>query len=614
MRNRKLGILIPALAGCLCLLSGCDQVDESMLSSEINTAVNISVPYVTATPIPEYLDVPDPVVIDSNGVVTVNDKSILSSANASKNDEESGYSTLSLGDTGFAVQTLQQRLKDLNYFDEGVSGIFDAATETAVKRFEQTYGIMQTGIATVDFQTRLFASSAVAYGTDAYDSAVVSHYTALQRGAVGSSVYALQHRLQELGYPIDELTGIYDEETEEAVKLFYAAYDLEPQSVAYIALQKELYADTARPYTIDGEVQVVEEDATTLSIGNVGTLVMQIQDRLSELGYLSSAPSGIFDADTEAAVKLFEEACGVEPTGKLPYALQAILLSDQAPRYGATYSETEQEYVDLSEGSTGDEVLALQNRLIELGYASGAGNGVYGEETAAALKMFQRYNGLEQTGQATAEVQKALYSYSAITYQDVLNGVTSRASLSDTAAPQTETTPTPEAELPVVVDKRTLSVGVSGSDVAELQQRLADLGYECPTDGEYDEATAEAVRSIQAAVGVSQTGEASYALQQYVASKAAPQSGVQMYNATQTYVSLQEGDEGESVTNLQKRLWELGYLLTDDVKDSVGTFHEKTAEAVAAAQRAMEYEEPDGVASAEFQCFLFSEYGKYIKK
>lgn len=613
MRNRKLVILIPALAGCLCLLSGCDQVDESMLTSEINTAVNISVPFVTATPIPEYLDVPDPVVIDTNGVVTVNDKSILSSANNARSDEQSGYSTLSLGDTGFAVQTLQQRLKDLGYFGEGVSGIFDAATETAVKRFEQTYGIMQTGIATVDFQTRLFAASAVTYGTNAYDSAVVSHYTTLQRGAVGSSVYALQHRLQELGYPIRELTGVYDEETEEAVKLFYAAYDLEPQAVAYIALQKELYADDARPYTIDGEVQVVEEDATTLSSGNVGTLVMQIQNRLSELGYLSAAPSGIFDADTEAAVKLFEEACGVEPTGKLPYALQAILLSDQAPRYGAVYSEEEREYVDLSEGSTGDEVLALQTRLIELGYASGAGNGVYGEETAAALKMFQRYNGLEQTGQATAEVQKALYSYSAITYQDVLNGVTSRASLAD-AAQQAEPTATPQPELPVVVDKRTLSVGTSGDDVSELQQRLVDLGYDCPTGGEYDEATAEAVRAMQSAVGVSQTGEASHAFCQYILSKAAPQKGVQMYNATQTYVTLQQGDEGESVTNLQKRLWELGYLLTDDVKDSVGTFHDKTAEAVSAAQRAMEYKETDGVASAEFQCFLFSEYGKYIKK
>ena len=609
MRNRKLGLLIPALAGCLCLLSGCGQVDETMLNSEANTAVSISVPYVTATPIPEYLDVPDPVVIDSNGVVTVNDHSILAGAPV-QDEKDSSYSTLSLGDTGFAVQTLQQRLKELGYFTDGVSGIFDAATETAVKRFEQSYGIMQTGIATADFQAQLFSGSAVRYGTEAYDQAVVSHYTTLQRGAVGSSVYALQHRLQELGYPIRELTGVYDEETEAAILLFYEAYGLDPQPVAYIALQKELYADTARPYTIDGEVQVVEEDETTLSLGRVGTLVMQVQNRLTELGYMTSAPSGIFDADTEAAVRLFEEACGVEPTGKLPYALQAILLSDQAPRYGATYSEEEKIYTDLAEGSSGDEVLALQTRLIELGYASGAGNGVYGEETSAALKMFQRYNGLEENGRATAEVQAVLYSHTAITYQDVLNGVTYRTPIQTVAQP----TPTPAAELPTVVDKRMLSVGTSGSDVSSLQNRLIELGYDCPSSGKYDEATAAAVREIQAAIGVSQTGEASYDLQQYIATKAAPQQGIRMYNATQTYVSLQQGDTGESVTNLQKRLWELGYLLTDDVKDSIGTFHDKTAEAVASAQRAMGYEDPNGIATTEFQCFLFSDYGKYIKK
>ena len=122
------------------------------------------------------------------------------------------------------------------------------------------------------------------------------------------------------------------------------------------------------------------------------------------------------------------------------------------------------------------------------------------------------------------------------------------------------------------------------------------------------------MREFQAAVGVAQTGEAHAEMQMYLYSNAAPQSGIRMYNSTQDYVVLQQGDSGEDVTRLQQRLWQLGYLLTENVQESVGVYHDGTRQAVASAQAAMGYEEPDGVAGAEFQCFLFSQYGDYIKK
>lgn len=606
MRKLKFGLFAVVLGAGVCLLSGCGQVDESILESNADFSVNINVPFSTTAPKSESQEAMQQVVVDGNGKVTVNDTSLLNSSfTRPKEEKESDYETLSLGDTGFAVQTLQQRLKDLGYFTEGVSGIFDAETEKAVERFEQTYGIMQTGIATSNFQNRLFSASAPVYGSDEYEKAVVSQYTTLQRGATGSAVYALQHRLKELGYPIDELTGVFDEQTEEAVRLFYTSYGLQPQSAAYIALQKELYSEDAHPYSVDGEVQRVEEDDTTLKTGKVGTLVMQIQERLIRLGYMSGTASGIFDVETEAAVKLFEEACGLEATGTLPYALQAILLSDQAPVYGSTYTGEDGAYTDLAEGDEGDEVRALQERLIELGYATGAGNGIYGAETTAAVTMFQRYNNLTADGVATARVQSSLYSPTAISYQDVLNGITA----------QQVATPEPTAAAPKDVElPQTLQLNASGEAVERLQGRLIALGYAASTSGVYDEETASAVREFQAAVGVAQTGEADSELQLYLYSNAAPQNGVRMYNSTQDYALLKEGDAGEAVTRLQQRLWQLGYLLTENVQDSIGTYHDRTSQAVASAQTAMGYEEPDGVASAEFQCFLFSQYGDYIKR
>ncbi len=68
------------------------------------------------------------------------------------------------------------------------------------------------------------------------------------------------------------------------------------------------------------------------------------------------------------------------------------------------------------------------------------------------------------------------------------------------------------------------------------------------------------------------------------------------------------------MTNLQRRLWELGFLNKDDVKDSIGTFNDATRQAVVDAQLKMGYGSADGVAGVEFQSFLFSKYGDKLKQ
>lgn len=617
MHKLKTGLTAAMLAIGVCLFSGCGQVDENILETAADFSVNINVPYSTTTPLPDYMDVPSQVVIDANGGVTLNDSSLLNSSYTDAKAQESKYTTLSLGSTGEEVQSLQQRLQSLGYFTGGVSGIFDEETKTAVKRFEQTYGIMQTGIATPTFQVKLFAEDAPIYGSDSYDSAVVSQYTTLQRGAVGSSVYALQHRLKELGYPIKELTGVYDEDTENCVSLFSRAYGLENQTVAYIALQKEIYSDSAIPYS--SGTLTLQQSASALGLGNVGAKVMQVQNQLIKLGYLEGDASGVYDAETEAAVRAFEEACGTPATGRLNTELQSILMSNDAPRAGSTYTAATLTFVNLDEGSEGDQVIALQERLIKLGYATGTANGIYGTETANAMRMFQRYNALEETGRASVLDQTVLFSLSALSYQDIQNGLTY---VTPTPEPTATPAPTELPDVPEVIDEElpdsnaglvTLRIGSTGNAVTQLQQRLSKLGYGAPVSGTFDEATADALKTFQSHVGVSQTGEASPSMQQYLQTNAAPAKKYRMYNATQSFETLQLGDHGDNVTRLQQQLWKLGYLLTDDVQDSIGTFHDKTYQAVVKAQRAMGYSDPDGIASPEFQCFIFSDYNYLIK-
>lgn len=594
---------ICAVCAACFALCGCDvQIDESILNAEADYTIDIYLPYVTATPLPEIQESQEALVIDSNGSVYVNDSSLILDDSADYTDDSNGnYKTLRLGNTGLAVQALQTRLQELGYFTQEVSGVFDSNTESAVRRFEQTYGTMQTGVATSELQTRLFSAEAPAYASEAYNNAVVAQYTVLQRGDVGSSVYALQQRLKNLGYPINELTGIFDNETANAVMLFYEAYGLTASDIANVALQKELYSDNARTYG-NASINAAGEAFAVMSSEDI----VSVQSRLIELGFLSGEANGVYDKSTEIAVKLFEEACGSLPSGTITREILALLKSENAPDFEAIGAN----YPNLLEGSGGESVTHLQYRLAALGFATGTPNGEYGAATTASVKLFQAANGLEETGVANSYVQAVLYSSFALN----INGETI-VDISDKASDAAEVSePAFDESVPSAVPSQRLSIGSSGDDVLRLQTRLTELGYVSSLTGTYDNLTARAVSSVQTALGIEATGTASAELLELIYSNAAPRSGTIYHSETLELTSLSLGDDGENVTNLQRRLWELGYLTRENVENSIGVYHEGTADAVRTLQTDIGYNAPGGDASVEFQCYLLSSYSDQMKK
>ena len=584
--QKKRWFLLPCLLALALALSGCSvQLDESILDNQANYSVEIALPYATVTPPPAAKEEAEPLVIDAQGSVTVNDSAVVLQDNVagSATEADSNYKSLRQGNTGLAVQALQTRLQELDYFTAGVSGIFDAATESAVRRFEQTYGTMQTGVATAELQQRLFSQDAPVYGSDAYNKAVVAQYKVLQRGDVGSSVYALQQRLKSLGYPLNELTGVYDNETANAVMLFYEEYGLTASDVANVALQKEIYSDSARPY---GEADLASIDSSASTA--VGASIADAQERLIALGYMEGSPDGDFDQRTQTAVKLFEEACGQLPSGALSAGLLKLLESRHAPGFEVLSSQ----YTNLLEGSSGEAVRRLQARLVSLGYAVGTPNGEYGSATSESVKLFQNHNHLEESGIASAYVQAVLYSSFALN----ING-------------ETATLPM-DAALPAENADGTLEAGSSGEAVLRLQQRLTELGYVTSVTGTYDNLTARAVAAFQTAVGVEATGAAGESLLAFLHSAGAPASGNPLQEKTRKYESMTLEAKGDAVKELQQQLRRLGFVTKTQLKGSNGTYNQATADAVSAVQTALGYEAPDGVASAELQCYIFSDAAK----
>lgn len=71
-------------------------------------------------------------------------------------------------------------------------------------------------------------------------------------------------------------------------------------------------------------------------------------------------------------------------------------------------------YFDIERGAKGEDVLAIQNRLSELGYYSGNQTGKYDSETQKAFKWFEKANGLKNDGLASREDQIVLFSDAAV--------------------------------------------------------------------------------------------------------------------------------------------------------------------------------------------------------
>lgn len=134
--------------------------------------------------------------------------------------------------------------------------------------------------------------------------------------------------------------------------------------------------------------------------GAKGELVIDIQTRLMELGYLAiDEPTSKFGEATQSAVKLFQRQHELQMDGIVGEQTQSLLFSDDA-----------KSYVMLA-GMEGDDIEAFQQQLEELGYLENNQiTGYYGDVTTEAVKYFQRRNHLSQDGKAGENTLETLNS------------------------------------------------------------------------------------------------------------------------------------------------------------------------------------------------------------
>lgn len=104
---------------------------------------------------------------------------------------------------------------------------------------------------------------------------------------------------------------------------------------------------------------------------------------------------------------------GARISGKAAQRAKDMAEAQQAERAEAQAAEWEQlqarEFPTLQKGDKGEEVRALQERLVALGYLNGAADGDFGNKTEAAVKDFQSANALEPTGIADTPTQRLAF-------------------------------------------------------------------------------------------------------------------------------------------------------------------------------------------------------------
>ena len=371
-------------------------------------------------------------------------------------------------------------------------------------------------------------------------------YPVLMMGSTGTDVSDLQARLTELGYYTGAIDGRYASGTQTAVQEFQERNGLTADGIAGRQTQDLLYSGSAQPKYVTVSASGDAEEYLLLKQGTSGVEVRKLQGRLAELGYYAGGVDGIYGETTASAVKAFQRANGLSGDGQAGVQTQSKLYSSSA-RYASSPVATANPDATrtLTLGMTGNDVYALQERLIELRYLSGVADGVFGAETQAALIAFQKNNGLTEDGNAGSSTLKKL---------------------AGSCKAATRTTPTPAPAGTV-----TLREGDEGENVYILQAYLFELGYYTGRiDGRFSAETTEAVKAFQRANGLTADGIAGKGTQSKLTSGSAIPAGNANENGqesgtppqTSELTTLRRGDKSAQVMVMQQYLMELGYLST----------------------------------------------------
>ena len=169
------------------------------------------------------------------------------------------------------------------------------------------------------------------------------------------------------------------------------------------------------------EDYLVNKDFKVLSSGSQGADVYTPQTILKEKGYALGIPDGVFGPNTERAVRSYQSDNGYSITGlvneKLFNELTRKEVGEEKPTPAPQPEVPKEEPIlstfqitldSLKKNDEGALVKSMQLLLNGKGYSCGAADGIFGNNTLIALKIFQSSKRLKGNGVCDLETWNAL--------------------------------------------------------------------------------------------------------------------------------------------------------------------------------------------------------------
>ena len=218
----------------------------------------------------------------------------------------------------------------------------------------------------------------------------------VKEGMRGDNVRQVQELLIAQGFLSGKADGICGAKTVEAIKRFQREAGLKADGIC----GDETYARMRA-----GEDISSAKTKGAVKPGMRGDRVRAMQELLVKHGYLHAEPDGVFGKMTEEALRGFQRDQGLTVDGICGRTTLAYLEGRQSGSpnaYTGVKPKEQSAYAAVGSvikpGMHGDGVILVQEYLIDLGYLSGEADGIYGPGSVAAMKKFQRENGLNPDG------------------------------------------------------------------------------------------------------------------------------------------------------------------------------------------------------------------------